>query len=60
MKGEALIIKKRGEDGTKVVSLRIRQELLKQIDDISKKAGYSRNEVICIMLQHGVENVEIR
>ena len=60
MKNEPLIIKKRGEDGTKIISLRIRQETLDALDRIAKDCNYSRNEVINIMLEYGVENVEIK
>lgn len=59
MKDKPLIIKKRGEDGTKVISLRIRQETLDALDELAKEANYSRNEVINIILEYGVENIEI-
>jgi len=60
MSDKPLIIRKRGEDGTKVITVRIRQETLDFLDDIAKKCNYSRNELINIMLEYGLENVVIK
>lgn len=60
MSDKPLIIRKRGEDGSKVISLRIRQETLEALDRIAAECNYSRNEVINIILEHGVENVVIQ
>ena len=60
MTNEPLIIKRRGEDGTKVISVRIREETLAELDRIAKECSYSRNEIINIILEYGVENVEIK
>ena len=60
MSDKSLVIKKRGEDGSKVISLRIRQETLDALDRIAAECNYSRNEVINIILEYGVENVEIK
>ena len=60
MSDKGLVIKKRGEDGSRVISLRVRQELLDALDDLAKECNYSRNEVINIILEYGVENIEIR
>lgn len=55
---EPLIIKKRrGEDGNKLITLRIYEELLIEIDKIANEANYSRNELISIILEHGVKNL---
>lgn len=55
---EPLIIKKRrGEDGNKLITLRIHEELLIEIDKIANEANYSRNELINIILEHGVKNL---
>ena len=59
MKKEPLRIKKRGEDGSKVITVRIREETLAALDRIAAEANYSRNELINLMLAHEVENVEI-
>lgn len=54
-----LVIKRRGEDGNKVISLRIKEDLLAEIDRIALETHYSRNELINIMLSHSVENIKI-
>lgn len=59
MKNEPLKIKKRGEDGTKVITVRIREETLSELDRISAEANCSRNELINLILAHGVNNIEI-
>lgn len=60
MSDKPLVLKRRGEDGTKVISLRIRQETLDALDELAKDANYSRNEVINIILEYGVENIQIK
>ena len=60
MNDKPLIIKKRGDDGTKIISLRIRQEILDELDRIAQECNYSRNEIINLMLEYGIENVQIR
>ena len=59
MKNEPLKLKKRGEDGTRVITVRIREETLSELDRISAEANYSRNELINLILSHGVANIEI-
>ena len=59
MKNEPLKIKKRGEDGNKVITVRIKEETLVEIDRIASLANYSRNELINIILSHGIKNIEI-
>ena len=56
---EPLVIKRRGDDGTKIITIRIKEDLLADIDAIAQKTNYSRNELINLILQHGVENLEI-
>lgn len=55
-----LIIRKKGEGTGKVITIRIRENLIEDLERIAKESNYSRNEVINIMLQYGVENVQIR
>ncbi len=56
---ESLKIKKRGEDDHRVVSIRVGANLLEKIDKIAGESNRSRNEVINLILEHGVENIEI-
>lgn len=59
MKNEALIIKKRGEDGSRVITVRIKEDTLAALDRVAAESNYSRNELINIILKHGVENIQI-
>ena len=49
----------KGEDGYKVFSVRIKDEIVTQLEDIAQKTNRSRNELINIMLEFGIENCEI-
>ena len=59
MSNEPLKIKKRGEDGHKIISVRIKMELLEKVDAIAESTNRSRNELINLILSHGVDNIEI-
>lgn len=62
MKQEIRITKKvpkRGEDGHKVVSVRMKDETLAQLDIISAKTNRSRNELINLLLENALRNVLI-
>ncbi len=56
---EQLKIKRRGEDGYKMISVRIAEQTLEKLDKLAAESNYSRNELINLLLKHGVENVEI-
>lgn len=58
-KNEALVIKKRGEDGHKLMTVRLREDTLSKLDKIAAETNYSRNELINVILSHGVENIII-
>lgn len=55
-----LVIKKRGEDGNKVISVRIKEETLERIDKVAAECNYSRNELINLILKYGIENIKIQ
>ena len=59
MLDNTLKIKRRGEDGYKLISLRIREDTLQAIDKLAAETNYSRNELINLLLKHGIEHVEI-
>ena len=42
-----------------LVTIKIKEPLLAKIDDTAKDINCSRNELINIILEHGIENVEI-
>ena len=59
MKSEPLKIKRCGEDGNKIITVRIRKDTLDALDKIATETNRSRNELINIILSHGVQNLEI-
>lgn len=59
MANEPLVIKKRGDDGNRVISLRIKEDLLADLDQASAESNISRNELINIILRHGLDNLKI-
>jgi metal-responsive CopG/Arc/MetJ family transcriptional regulator len=59
MKNEPLIIKKRGEDGSRVITVRLKEDILAALDQLAAESNYSRNELINIILRHGIENIKI-
>ena len=44
---------RKGDDGYKVVSVRMKEEMLTQLDSISAKTNRSRNELINLLLDPG-------
>ena len=57
-----LIIRRKnpkGEDGYKVFSVRIKEEIVAQIDVISMETGRSRNELIGRLLEYAIERCTI-
>lgn len=59
MKNETLVIKKRGEDGSRVITVRIKEDTLAALDQLAAETNYSRNELINIILKYGVDNIQI-
>lgn len=62
MNDEKLVIsskKTKGEDGYKIFSIRVKEEIVIQIDDISIKTGRSRNELIGIFLEYALDKCVI-
>ena len=49
----------KGEDGYKVFSVRIKEEIVDSLDEIAAESNRSRNELINMMLEFGVNNCEI-
>ena len=62
MKQEIKITKKnprRGDDGYKIVSVRMKDETIEQLDAISAQTDRSRNEVINLLLEAALKIVTI-
>lgn len=59
MGNEPLKIKRKFDDGNRVISMRIREELLAELDALANASNRSRNEIINLILEHGVKNIVI-
>ena len=59
MERDTIRLSKRGDDGYKVISVRLKEPTLKRIDEAAGKTNRSRNELINIILDHGVDILEI-
>lgn len=62
MTGNIKITKKterKGEDGYKIVSVRMKEELVDQLDELSGKTNRSRNELINLLLREAISLVSI-
>lgn len=62
VKKKELIIKPKrakGDDGYKVFSVRVKEEMVAKLDDISSQTGHSRNELIGIFLEYAIDNCRI-
>ncbi len=55
-----IIIKKRGEDGSRLISVRLREDILHRLDEIASESNHSRNELINTLLEHSLNNVKIQ
>lgn len=52
-------ITRRGDDGYKIVSIRLKEKTLKSIDNIASQANRSRNEIINILLENSIDKIKI-
>ena len=62
MTKDALIVtikRPKGEDGYRTFSVRLRESVVNQIDDISRETGRSRNELIGLMLDYALPRIKI-
>ena len=60
---EKLVINKKtlkGEDGYKTFSIRIKDETVINLDNLSKESTRSRNELINLLLDYAIKNWEIK
>lgn len=54
-----VISPKKFRGDSSVVSVRLPNDLVKQLDDIAEKTGRTRNEIIQTCLEFSVDNLEI-
>ena len=59
MGNDTLKIKRKGDDGNKVISVRIKEDILAELDRLAAETNRSRNELINMILAHGIQNLEI-
>ena len=59
MSNEPLKIKRKYDDGNRVISIRIREEVLAELDRLADQSNRSRNEIINMILEHGIKNTII-
>lgn len=52
-------VAKRGDDGYKIVSVRMKDELIEKLDRLSDDTNRSRNELINLLLDAAVDIVKI-
>ena len=60
---EKLIINKKsmkGEDGYKTFSVRIKDETVAKLNALAEQTNRSRNELVNILLDYGMENCEVK
>ena len=50
---------RRGDDGYKVVSVRMKDELIARLDELATKTNRSRNELVNILLEAAVDIVKV-
>ena len=59
MDHNTIIINKKGDDGYKVISVRIKDNTLKKVDNIAQETNRSRNEIINIIIENAIDTVKI-
>ena len=52
-------VSKRGDDGYKIVSVRMKDDLISKLDKLSIDTNRSRNELINLLLEASVDIVKI-
>ena len=50
---------KKGDDGYKIVSVRMREELVEKLDGLSAETNRSRNELINMLVESAIEIVKV-
>ena len=55
MKEQKLVLR-RGEDGHRMFSVRMRESIAEQLDEIAAKSNRSRNELINVFMEFAIAN----
>lgn len=62
MASDKLIInpkKAKGDDGHRTFSIRIKEETVCKLEKLSSQCGHSRNELIAMFIEYGLDNCEV-
>ena len=62
MRNDKLVVtakRTKGDDGYRVFSVRVREQLVGRVDEISQKTGRSRNELIGLFLEYALDHCEL-
>lgn len=51
--------KKKGEDGHKVFSIRVKDETVEALNKIAGQTNRTRNEIVNLFLEYGISHYEI-
>ena len=51
--------KKRGEDGHKILTIRVKEDIIERLDILADQTGRSRNELIGLLLDFAIKNSEV-
>ena len=43
-----------------MISVRVREDVLAELDKLANASNRSRNEIINLILEHGIKNIEIK
>lgn len=52
-------VTRKGDDGYKIVSVRMKEEMIDKLDALSVKTNRSRNELINLLLESAIDIVKV-
>ena len=59
MDNKTIKVSKKGDDGHTNITFRLRNSILRELDDIAAKTNRSRNEIVNMFLDFAVKNWEL-
>lgn len=59
MASDKLILRLRGEDEHRILSIRIKANLYERLDEIAAQTNRSRNDVICTLLEYALDHTVV-
>jgi len=59
MENKVIKVTKRGEDGSSNLTIRLRNDILNELNSIAIKTNRSRNELVNLFLEFAVKNWEL-